>query len=342
MDDPKTKIAIVGWGNVGRGVYDSIKTSLDMELVGILSRDPQRVITQLGGDYSRIIKNASVPEDVLYVAYNCKPDVAILCGGSKEDLPIQGPYFANFFNTVDSFDTHERIREYFVKMNSIAKETNHVSIISAGWDPGTFSLERVLAEAIIPISSPKATYGLAEKGGLSQGHSDAVRKIKGVRDARQYTHAKQDAIDLMREGKGFCLSAGDKMWRECYVVLEKDSPEERKRVETEIKTMPHYFDKYETRVNFISQEELNKNHSRMPHDGLVVTAGETGVGNRALIEYKCQWDSNPHATGSILVACARAAKRLKSEGESGAFTMLDFPISYLSSQPHHDLLDRFM
>ncbi|MFA5174181.1 MAG: diaminopimelate dehydrogenase [Candidatus Pacearchaeota archaeon] len=340
MSENKTKIAIVGFGNVGRGVYEAIKRNPDMELVGIASQDLNRCRQVLGQDTKIHLTMNYHPFS--YFTMPERADVAILCGGSKKDLPEQGPFYAQMYNTVDSFDTHDKIPEYFAQMNVAAIKSKKVALISGGWDPGTFSIERVLADSFIPGSNPQATYGLTENGGLSMGHSDAIRTIDGVQDARQYTHASPHSVQLMQEGKAQGLSAGDRMWRKCFVVLKTDTEEERERVGKEIKEMPGYFAPYRTMVHFVSQEELKEKYSQMRHDGLVVAAGETGKGNKALIEYKNQWESNPEATGNILVACARAVNRFSNEGKKGAFTMLDIPPSYFSPRSKEELLKKFM
>ena len=332
----KTRIAIVGYGNIGRGVHIAVERAPDMRLAGIVTRNPQRVL-ESGIDSALIYAYRNQPG---WEAMNA--DVAILCGGSKNDLPKQGPAVAQAFNTVDSFDTHADIPEYFAKVDTAARAGGHLSVISAGWDPGTFSMERVLAEAFIPESTAQATYGLTGSGGLSMGHSDAIRQIPGVKDARQYTHAKPGAIDAMRRGKAEDLTPADKMWRDCVVVLENDSLDERNRVAKEIITMPAYFKPYHTKVQFVTQEVLDRNHSGMPHDGLVIAAGTTGQGNEVSIEYKFQQESNPEATANILVACARAVHRLHDAGSVGAITMLDIPPAMYSLSSRDELLKDFM
>jgi len=343
----QTNIVIVGYGNVGRGVNEAIKRNSDMGLIGVISRSPNRVEKELGGEapvfYQNSILNHETTQPIA--------DVAILCGGSKNDLPKQGPLFAARYNTVDSFDNHPHIgpyidektqeqkRGHFEKMNKAASFQGHTSIVSAGWDPGTFSVNRVLMDAFLPGSIPKGFYGLGEKGGLSMGHSDAIRKIDGVKDARQYTHAIPEAIQRVRNGENPNLSAGEMHTRECYVTLENDTPKERERVTIEIKAMKDYFASYDTTVNFVSQNELD---DKMPHDGLVLAVGETGQGNRAVIEYRNEWSSNPEATANVLVACARAAHRLNEEHKLGAHTMLDIAPAYFSQKSHDELLKDFM
>jgi len=340
----KIRIAIVGYGNIGRGVRSSIKKNPDMELGCIISRAPERVKSELGDNAPMLIdaNEINYTDAAEEIPLREEADVAILCGGSKNDLPVQGWQFAKLFNTVDSFDTHADIPKYFEKMDGRAKAYNHVSVVCAGWDPGTFSLERVLMDAFIPGARPQMFYGLDEKGGLSMGHSDAVRQLRdlGVMDARQYTHGIHEAIDRVRSGENPDLKAGERVWREVYVVAKEGA--DKAAIEKAIKTMPAYFDEYKTEVHFVSQEELKEKHSGMPHDGLVLAVGETGEGNRAMIEYKNEWQSNPEATGNILIACARAAYRLNKEGKTGAFAMLDIPAAYLSPRPREELLRDFM
>ncbi len=336
-----TKIAIVGYGNVGRGVKLACERNLaihgDTILRAIISRDPVRTERRLKEDKTLY---------PIFHFYDSKAwsdlgiDVAILCGGSKTDLPWQGPFFAHHFNTVDSFDNHNYIPSYFDIMNLSSQPAEHTAVTSAGWDPGKFSVERVLGEAFIPGATGKGFYGLTEKGGLSQGHPDAVRRIKGVKDARQYTHAIPMAIEVAQSGADMQnFGKGDMHWREVFVILEQDTPEERTRVEEAIKTDPDYFAPYKTTVNFVKEGELS---NEMPHDGVVISSGTTGKGNDALIEYKNVWASNPEATGNILVACARACHRMNLEKKFGAFTMLDIPAAQLSPYSQAKLLEERM
>ncbi|KMQ50230.1 diaminopimelate dehydrogenase [Chitinispirillum alkaliphilum] len=327
----KIKIAIIGYGNVGRGVRSAVKANPDMELSLILSRSPQRV--------EKEVTDVSVRHvDDLEALKECS--VAILCGGSKNDLPVQGPHFAANINTVDSYDNHSCIPDYFSKMNPVSKENNTVSVISTGWDPGTFSLERVLGNAFLPGTKTYGFYGVSKKGGLSMGHSDALRTIDGVADARQYTHAIPEAIERVRRGENPDLKPEEMHWRECYVVLKEGADAEK--VEKEITTMPAYFAPYKTKVHFISAEELAKNHAGFPHGGMVIGAGSLGDGNNGTIEYSNTWDSNPAATASILVAHARAAHRLAKEKKYGAYTILDIPPAYFSPKTHDELLAEFL
>ncbi|MFH1291272.1 MAG: diaminopimelate dehydrogenase [archaeon] len=330
-----TKIAIIGYGNIGRSVYKAIERNPDTTLVGIVSRNPSRVRNEVSNTTN------IYSTQLVLKGYEVVPaDVAILCGGSKKDLPVQGPAFAEFFNTVDSFDTHSNISQYFADMQEVAKNYRHTSIVCAGWDPGTFSVNRILADTFIPGCVPKGFYGLGPKGGLSMGHSDAVRSIKGVLDARQYTHAIPEAIARIRNGENSLLKPEEMHTREVYVVAKENA--NRRKIENEIRNMPTYFANHDVTINFVSQEELNKNHQGMPHDGKVIAVGKTTDNNKATIEYSNTWESNPEATANILVACARAAKKLNLEGRTGAFTMADLAPSDLSPRSREDLLKNFM
>ncbi|MBM3233720.1 diaminopimelate dehydrogenase [Candidatus Pacearchaeota archaeon] len=331
----KTKIAIVGWGNVGRGVYQAIQKNPDMELIGIISRTPKRVNDEFGNKPDApLIYALGTVDDNLWK--RMEADVAVLCGGSATDLPEQGPYFAQFFNTVDSFDTHAKIPEYFDKMNRVAKGNNHVAVISAGWDPGIFSVERVLGNAFLPGSRAYTFWGR----GVSQGHSDALRRVPGVLDAIQYTVPVQEALSSVRSGVNPELTTRQKHMRECFVALKpRANPDEVRKA---IVTMPNYFADYNTSVVFETPEQVAKRKKEMPHAGFVLTSGKTGNGNKAVVEYSNTWKSNPEATGSILVACARACHRLSLEGRAGAFTMLDIPPAMLSPLSQEELLRSWM
>lgn len=326
------KIAIIGYGNVGRGVIKAIQRNVDMKLACILSRSPERVNKELG-DTAPVFAADNL--DGLKDA-----DVAILCSGSKDDLPMQGPFYAKYINTVDSYDNHSQALSYFKAMNEAAMEAGNVSCVSIGWDPGIFSLQRVLGNAVIPGSKTYGFYGTTAKGGISMGHSDAIRSIAGVQDARQYTHAISEAIESVRCGENPQLKPGDMHWRECFVVAKEGADTDA--IEHEIKSMDGYFAPYKTVVHFVSQEELDAKYSSFPHDGLVIGSGTTGEGNQALIEYRNIWDSNPEATANILVAHARAAKRLAEENRTGAFTILDIPPAYLSAHSREELIRSFL
>ncbi|MFS0644620.1 diaminopimelate dehydrogenase [Siminovitchia sp. 179-K 8D1 HS] len=320
----KIKIGIVGYGNLGRGVESAIGKNPDMELVAVFSRrNPENV--QVKNPQVKVLHISEAEKFVNDI------DVMILCGGSATDLPEQGPRFAKMFNTIDSFDTHAKIPEYYAAVNEAAASAQKTSIISVGWDPGMFSLNRLLGEAILPEG---ATYTFWGKG-LSQGHSDAVRRIEGVKGAVQYTIPIEEAVERVRRGENPELSTREKHLRECYVVAEEGADVER--IEREIKTMPNYFADYDTTVHFISEEELEKNHSKMLHGGFVIRSGKTGEGTNQIAEYSLKLDSNPEFTSSILVAYARAAYKLNKQGEFGAKTVFDVPVGLLSPKSPEQL-----
>lgn len=327
----KTRIAIVGFGNIGRGVLSAIPQNPDMELAGIFTRRPESVSAQVK---NTPIVRLGCSND--FVWKRERIDVAILCGGSKEDLPRQGPFFAQLTNTVDSYDTHAEIPNYFATMDEKAKTEKNVAVICAGWDPGLFSMMRVLFGAILPTSKSYTFWG----PGVSQGHSDAVRKVEGVLDARQYTLPIQTALAKVRGGKTPIFTPREMHRRLVYVVLKFGAS--RQRVRREIVAMPNYFAPYKTEVKFISADEMRASHSQYPHGGFVLASGVTGNGNKEGLEFSCQLESNPEFTGSVLLACARAAFRLQEEGNSGAFTMLDIPLSYFSPLPVELLRERLM
>ncbi len=330
----KIRVMIVGYGNVGRGVRLSLQRNSDMELVGVLSRSPERVAKELPGIPVMALS------DVEGWQKEFRPDVAILCGGSKNDLPEQGPMLARYVNTVDSFDNHSRIPEYFAAVDDAARASGRVAVISTGWDPGIFSLERVLGGAFIPGARAYGFYGLGERGGLSMGHSDALRTIPGVKDARQFTHAIPAAIERVRNGENPDFKPGDMHTRECFVVVEEGA--DREAIRRAILEMPGYFAPYRTTVDFVSQAELDEKYHGFPHDGLTIAAGTTGEGNAARVEYHCVWGSNPEATANVLVAHARAAARLAVEKRSGAFTILDIPPAYFTQLTREELLKHWM
>ena len=305
-------VGIVGYGNLGRGVQYAIEKFDDMKLFGIFSRrNPEDVKTVIKADVYKI-------DDLL--KYKNEIDVLILCGGSATDLPSQTPEIAKNFTTVDSFDTHAKIPEYFASVDKSAKEGNNVSVISIGWDPGLFSVMRAYFESFLPIGSTSTFWGK----GVSQGHSDAVRRIKGVKKAIQYTIPIEKAVDAAREGMAGNLTAREKHLRECFVVAEEGA--DISAIEKEIKEMPNYFADYDTIVNFISEEEFLRDHTRMNHGGFVIRNGKTGSENtKQVCELKLELGSNPEFTSSVLVAYARAAARLKAEGKSGAFSIFDIP-----------------
>ena len=312
----KIRIGIVGYGNLGRGVEAAIQQNPDTELVAVFTRrDPQTV---------KINSNAKVLHVDDAPSYKDEIDVMILCGGSATDLPEQGPYFAQYFNTIDSFDTHAKIPEYFDDVNAASEKAGKVAIISVGWDPGLFSLNRLIGEAVLPVGNTYTFWGK----GVSQGHSDAIRRIEGVKNAVQYTIPIEEAVNRVRSGENPELSTREKHARECFVVLEEGA--DAAKVEHEIKTMPNYFDEYDTTVHFISEEELKQNHSGMPHGGFVIRSGESGLGDKQIIEFSLNLESNPTFTSSVLVAYARAAYRLSQKGDKGAKTVFDIPFGLLS------------
>jgi diaminopimelate dehydrogenase len=326
----KIRIAIVGYGNVGRGARLAIEAAPDAELAGVISRDPGRARRELPGTPVFAAEDEDSWKSAL------RAEVAILCGGSATDLPEQGPYFSRFFTTVDSFDTHADIPSYFATMDETARRSGTVAVVSTGWDPGIFSLERVLADAFVPGSARYTFWGR----GVSQGHSDAARRVSGVKDARQYTIPIPGALEKVRAGGKPELSTREKHRRLVYVVAETGA--DRARIEATIKGMPKYYAEYDTEVVFVDEAEMKRGHSAYPHAGFVLASGSTGAANKALIEYRCEWGSNPEATGSILVAHARAAARLSREGRTGAFTILDIPPAYLSPRGAEELRRDFM
>lgn len=321
----KIRIGIVGYGNIGRGVEQSVKRNDDMELKAVFTRrDPASVKIQTEGAEVKHFDDMETMKDEI--------DVMILCGGSATDLPVIGPKVAASFNTIDSFDTHAKIPEYFANVDKAAKEGKNVSIISVGWDPGMFSLNRLYAESILVQGSTYTFWGK----GVSQGHSDAIRRIEGVKNGIQYTVPIEAAVDQVRSGSEPELTTRQKHLRECYVVAEEGA--DKAAIEEAIKTMPNYFDEYDTTVTFITEEELKENHSKMPHGGFVIRTGETGCeGNKHVIEYSLRLDSNPEFTGSVLVAYARAAHRLSKKGESGARSVFDIAPAMLSQMTPEEL-----
>lgn len=323
--DKKIKVGIVGYGNLGKGVELALGQTADMELAAVFTRrDPG----------SLILMNSDAPVVSISEAeaYKDKIDVMVLCGGSAADLPRQGPYFAGMFNTVDSFDNHGKIPEYFAEMDKAAAADGKVSIISVGWDPGLFSMARMLTEAVLPAGRGYTFWGR----GVSQGHSDAIRRIKGVKGAVQYTVPITESVKSVRAGRNPDLSTREKHLRDCYVVAEEGA--DKGRIEQEIKSMPNYFADYETKVTFITEEELKANHSAMPHGGVVIRSGSTAEGkNGHIIEFSLKLDSNPEFTGSVLVSFARAAYRLSLEGHTGAKTVFDIPLAYLSAKSGKEL-----
>ena len=315
------KIGILGYGNLGRGVECAIKQNPDMELAAVFTRRAPETV-------SILTESAAVCSVDDIAQWKDKIDVMILCGGSATDLPVQTPEYAKMFNVVDSFDTHARIPEHFANVDASAKESGHVGIISVGWDPGMFSLNRMYANAILPEGRDYTFWGK----GVSQGHSDAIRRVEGVKDGKQYTIPVESALEAVRNGENPELTTRQKHTRECFVVLEEGA--DAKKVEEEIKNMPNYFAEYDTTVHFISEEELKKNHSGIPHGGFVIRSGKTGWNqeNNHVIEYSLKLDSNPEFTSCVIVAYARAAYRLRKEGQTGCKTVFDIAAAYLAAE----------
>ena len=313
------KIGILGYGNLGKGVECAIKQAGDAELVAVFTRrDPASVKLLTAGVP---VVNVSQIE-----SYKDKIDVLVLCGGSATDLPKQTPEYVKMFNVIDSFDTHAKIPEHFAAVDKAAKETGHTALISCGWDPGMFSLNRLYANCILPDGEDYTFWGK----GVSQGHSDAIRRIDGVKDGKQYTIPVPKALEAVRAGKNPTLSTRQKHTRECFVVAEEGA--DKAKIEQEIKTMPNYFADYDTTVHFISEEELKRDHAGIPHGGFVFRSGKTGWDGEYnnVIEYSLKLDSNPAFTSSVLIAFARAINRLHSEGVNGCKTVFDIAPAYLS------------
>ena len=325
------RIGILGYGNLGRGVECAVKQNPDMELRAVITRRPPesvKVLTE-GVKVCHVDEAEKLKDEI---------DVLILCGGSATDLPVQTPEFARWFNVVDSFDTHANIPQHFDAVDRAAAESGHVGIISVGWDPGMFSLNRLYATAILPQGSNYTFWGR----GVSQGHSDAVRRIEGVKDARQYTIPVDSALEAVRAGKNPELTTREKHTRECFVVAEEGA--DLARIEHEIKTMKNYFDEYDTTVHFITEEELLRDHKGLPHGGFVLRSGKTGWNeeNSHVIEYSLKLDSNPEFTSSVIVAYARAAYRLSREGQKGCRTVFDIAPAYLSPESAADLRKKYL
>lgn len=313
----KIRIGIVGYGNLGRGVEAAIRQNEDMELVAVFSRrDPSTVKLKTENTPVYLVEDAKNYKDQI--------DVMILCGGSATDLPEQVPHFAQWFNTIDSYDTHAKIPAYFDSVDAVAEQNGTVSIISVGWDPGLFSLNRLLGETVLPVGTTYTFWG----DGLSQGHSDAVRRIEGVKGGVQYTLPIKEAVDRVRNGENPQLTTREKHARECFVVVEEGA--DQAKIEKEIIEMPNYFADYDTTVHFISEEELQQNHSGMPHGGFVIRSGESDEGDNQILEFSLKLQSNPMFTSSVLVAYARAAHKLRAKGDSGAKTVFDIPYGLLS------------
>lgn len=317
----KIKVGILGYGNLGRGVELAVSKAEDMELVAVFTRR-DNVVTNMG---IKCINVNKIEE------YKDRIDVLIMCGGSATDLPVQGVQMIKNFNTVDSFDTHAKIPEYFANMDKVAKQNGKLGIISVGWDPGLFSMARMLFGAVLPAGNDYTFWGK----GVSQGHSDAIRRVNGVKAGIQYTIPKDEALAKVRNAENPVLSAREKHLRECFVVLEDGA--DKAKVESEIKNMPNYFADYDTIVHFVSEQELKQNHNKMPHGGFVIRSGNTTDEHKHVLELSIKLDSNPEFTSSVLTAYARAIAKLAKEGKTGAVTVFDIPLSYLSSKSPEDL-----
>ena len=320
------RVGILGYGNLGKGVESAIAQNDDMELKAVFTRrNPESVSVRTAGVKVLQADELSHMQDEL--------DVLILCGGSATDLPVQTPQYASMYNVVDSFDTHARIPEHFAAVDAAAKKAGKVSLISCGWDPGMFSLNRLYANCVLPEGKDYTFWGKGE----SQGHSDAVRRIEGVKDCRQYTIPVEKAVEAVRSGSNPELTTREKHTRECFVVAEEGA--DLAKIENEIKTMPNYFSDYDTTVHFITEEEMKRDHSGLPHGGMVIRTGVTGMEkeHKHVIEYSLKLDSNPEFTGSVIVAYARAVSRMNKEGMSGCKTVFDVAPAYLSPKSAEEL-----
>ena len=320
------RVGILGYGNLGKGVESAIAQNDDMELKAVFTRrNPESVSVRTAGVKVLQADELSHMQDEL--------DVLILCGGSATDLPVQTPQYASMYNVVDSFDTHARIPEHFAAVDAAAKKAGKVSLISCGWDPGMFSLNRLYANCVLPEGKDYTFWGK----GVSQGHSDAVRRIEGVKDCRQYTIPVEKAVEAVRSGSNPELTTREKHTRECFVVAEEGA--DLAKIENEIKTMPNYFSDYDTTVHFITEEEMKRDHSGLPHGGMVIRTGLTGMEkeHKHVIEYSLKLDSNPEFTGSVIVAYARAVSRMNKEGMSGCKTVFDVAPAYLSPKSAEEL-----
>ncbi len=323
----KIKLAICGYGNLGQSAERGISQFPDLELVAILSRRGRELKTATAVPVYSLDQAASLQGQV---------DVCLLCSGSARDLPEQGPWLAGYFHTVDAYDTHARMPEYFSSMDNAAKKAGKTAIIAAGWDPGLLSLQRLLAQAILPLGKSETFWGK----GISQGHSDAIRRLEGVLDARQYTIPKKPAVEAVLAGRMPQLSAADKHRRDCYVVAQPGT--DKAKIAENIKSMPHYFADYETDVTFVSQEELDRDHKGLPHRGQLIHAGRTGDDCRQTIQFQLDLGSNPDFTAQVMLACARAAWRFYQTGQAGARTIFDIPPAWLTGESGEDLIARML
>ncbi len=327
----KIRIGIYGYGNLGRGIESAVRQNPDMELVAVFTRrNPENLKIATEG-----VAVCSADDFKDYIG---KIDVMVLCGGSATDLPSQTPQLAEYFNVIDSFDTHAKIPQHFKNVDAIAKKSSHAAMISAGWDPGMFSLNRLYAGAILPNGEDYTFWGK----GVSQGHSDAVRRIEGVIDARQYTIPIDEALEKVRSGECPDLKTGDKHIRECFVVAEESV--DKQLIEKQIKEMPNYFADYTTIVHFISKEEMKRDHSGIPHGGFVIRSGKTGLNKEHshIVEYSLKLDSNPEFTASVIIAFARAVYKLQAGGQYGCKTVFDVPPALLSAKPYEELIKELL
>lgn len=322
----KIKVGIVGYGNLGRGVEKALRQNPDFELEAVFTRrDPLKV---------KALSKAVHVSDIW--DYKDKVDIMMLCGGSAEDLPVQGPLIASGFNTVDGFDNHKKVSEYLISMDDAGKKSGKLSLVSAGWDPGLFSLNRLLAHAVLPQGKEYTFWGT----GVSQGHSDAIKRVEGVKKGIQYTIPVDAAVEEVRSGGMPDLKTNERHERVCYIVLEKGA--DAKRVEYDIKSMPGYFAGYKTTVNIISENEFLTDHNKMPHGGFVISTGDTGNGTVQRMEFSLSLENNPEFTSCVLVAYARAVHRLFKEGKSGACTVFDIPFSYLLPKTKEQLIKELL
>ncbi len=327
----KIRVGIYGYGNLGRGVENALKQNPDMELTAVFTRRPPETL-KISTEGVPVLAAANVLDHV------DKIDVMVICGGSATDLPEQTPYLAKYFSVIDSFDTHAKIPEHYARVDEAAREGGNTAMISVGWDPGMFSLNRLYGEAVLPEGKDYTFWGR----GVSQGHSDAIRRIDGVADAKQYTIPIESALEAVRKGEEPRLTARQKHLRECFVVAKEGA--DKDRIEREIKEMPNYFADYDTIVHFIDAEELARDHGGIPHGGFVIRSGRTGseLENRHVIEYSLKLDSNPEFTASVIVAYARATFRMKEEGMIGCKTVFDVPPAYLSPKSYKDIISALL
>lgn len=328
MQKNKIRVAIAGYGNLGKGIEGELSKNPDMELICIFTRRSPETL--------KIKSNVPVIHENDVEKWKDKIDLVFLCGGSATDLPIQGPKYAELFNTIDSYDTHAKALEYTEKMNTAALKGNKLAMISIGWDPGLFSSMRLMIGSILPKSKIYTFWGT----GVSQGHSDAIRRISGVKDARQYTVPIEEALKRIRNGETPEFTKREMHERICYVVVEENA--DKSLIEKEIKTMPNYFDEYNTTVNFISEKELLENHSKLPHGGYVIAVGETSNGTKQVIEFSLNLDSNPEFTSSNLIAYGRAAYRMWQNGEKGCKNFSDVPPKYISPKTDAEIISTIL